>query len=156
MESCSACPAGQYCSIEGLANPSGPCAAGFFCPFDFSSTTPFASLCPKVRDIHICFCCFYPGMLWIPFLVLSYFIVLFVFLIVSLLEKLLPCCLLLMSCWIESCHSGAPLWFPFSHRATTVLKALPWPCLVQQESTSQIQAQKAASLVDLDSTVRRP
>lgn len=60
MENCSACPAGQYCSTEGLANPSGPCAAGFFCPFDFSSTTPYAFLCPKVRDIHICFHCFFP------------------------------------------------------------------------------------------------
>ncbi|XP_063762752.1 SCO-spondin isoform X2 [Eleginops maclovinus] len=47
MESCSACPAGHYCSTEGLANPSGPCATGFYCPFDFSSTTPYASLCPK-------------------------------------------------------------------------------------------------------------
>ncbi|GLD57311.1 zonadhesin-like isoform X1 [Lates japonicus] len=47
MESCSACPAGYYCSTEGLANPSGPCAAGFYCPFDFSSTTPYAFLCPK-------------------------------------------------------------------------------------------------------------
>ncbi|KAF7667132.1 hypothetical protein LDENG_00078000 [Lucifuga dentata] len=47
MESCSACPAGHYCSTEGLANPSGPCAAGFYCPFDFSSTTPYAFLCPK-------------------------------------------------------------------------------------------------------------
>ncbi|KAF3847745.1 hypothetical protein F7725_020773 [Dissostichus mawsoni] len=47
MESCSACPVGHYCSTEGLANPSGPCAAGFFCPFDFSSTTPYAFLCPK-------------------------------------------------------------------------------------------------------------
>ncbi|XP_070826889.1 multiple epidermal growth factor-like domains protein 11 isoform X1 [Chaetodon trifascialis] len=47
MESCSACPAGYYCSTEGLASPSGPCAAGFYCPFDFSSTTPYAFLCPK-------------------------------------------------------------------------------------------------------------
>ncbi|XP_026169217.1 uncharacterized protein LOC113134191 [Mastacembelus armatus] len=47
MESCSACPAGHYCSTEGLSSPSGPCAAGFFCPFDFSSTTPYAFLCPK-------------------------------------------------------------------------------------------------------------
>lgn len=54
-ESCSACPAGQYCSTEGLANPSGPCVAGFYCPFDFSSTTPYAFLCPKVRVIHVCF-----------------------------------------------------------------------------------------------------
>lgn len=48
VESCSACPAGHYCSSEGLAQPSGPCAAGFYCPFDFSSTTPYAFLCPKV------------------------------------------------------------------------------------------------------------
>ncbi|XP_029700281.1 zonadhesin [Takifugu rubripes] len=47
MESCSSCPAGQYCSAEGLARPSGPCAAGFYCPFDFSSTTPYTFLCPK-------------------------------------------------------------------------------------------------------------
>ncbi|CAF97492.1 unnamed protein product [Tetraodon nigroviridis] len=43
----SICPAGQYCSTEGLARPSGPCAAGFYCPFDFSSTTPYTFLCPK-------------------------------------------------------------------------------------------------------------
>ncbi|XP_014845642.1 PREDICTED: uncharacterized protein LOC106919650 isoform X3 [Poecilia mexicana] len=47
MESCFACPAGHYCSSEGLASPSGPCSAGFYCPFDFSSTTPYAFLCPK-------------------------------------------------------------------------------------------------------------
>ncbi|XP_030007196.1 uncharacterized protein LOC115431086 [Sphaeramia orbicularis] len=47
MESCSACPAGHYCATEGLPRPSGPCAAGFYCPFDFSSTTPYAFLCPK-------------------------------------------------------------------------------------------------------------
>lgn len=52
IESCSACPAGHYCSTEGLSNPSGPCAVGFYCPFDFSSTTPYAFLCPKVRIIH--------------------------------------------------------------------------------------------------------
>ncbi|XP_077467725.1 uncharacterized protein LOC144083617 [Stigmatopora argus] len=47
MESCSTCPAGHYCSSEGLASPSGPCAAGFYCPYDFSSTTPYSFLCPK-------------------------------------------------------------------------------------------------------------
>ncbi|CAB1347527.1 unnamed protein product, partial [Coregonus sp. 'balchen'] len=46
-DSCSPCPPGHYCSIEGLASPSGLCAAGFYCPFDFSSTTPYAFLCPK-------------------------------------------------------------------------------------------------------------
>lgn len=48
LDSCSPCPHGHYCSIEGLASPSGLCAAGFYCPFDFSSTTPYAFLCPKV------------------------------------------------------------------------------------------------------------
>ncbi|XP_034024625.1 multiple epidermal growth factor-like domains protein 6 [Thalassophryne amazonica] len=47
MESCSACSPGHYCTAEGLASPSGLCAAGFYCPFDFSSTTPYAFLCPK-------------------------------------------------------------------------------------------------------------
>ncbi|XP_072319176.1 uncharacterized protein [Eucyclogobius newberryi] len=47
MDSCSDCPAGYHCSSEGMSSPSGPCAAGFYCPFDFSSTTPFAFLCPK-------------------------------------------------------------------------------------------------------------
>ncbi|KAG7455700.1 SCO-spondin-like isoform X1, partial [Solea senegalensis] len=47
IEGCFACPAGHYCSTEGLDKPSGPCAAGFYCPYDFSSTTPYAFLCPK-------------------------------------------------------------------------------------------------------------
>ncbi|KAF6736840.1 hypothetical protein FQA47_014055 [Oryzias melastigma] len=47
MEDCFTCPAGYYCSTEGLTSPSGPCAAGFYCPFDFSSTTPYAFICPK-------------------------------------------------------------------------------------------------------------
>ncbi|XP_061917834.1 uncharacterized protein si:ch211-286b4.4 [Entelurus aequoreus] len=47
LESCSICPPGQYCTAEGLVKPSGPCAAGFYCPFDFSSTTPYAFICPK-------------------------------------------------------------------------------------------------------------
>lgn len=55
MESCSSCPAGQYCSAEGLARPSGPCSAGFYCPFDFSSTTPYTFLCPKVSQICFLF-----------------------------------------------------------------------------------------------------
>lgn len=55
MESCSFCPAGHYCSTEGLVSPSGPCAAGFHCPFDYSSTTPYAFLCPKVKCIHVLF-----------------------------------------------------------------------------------------------------
>lgn len=55
MESCSSCPAGQYCSTEGLARPSGPCGAGFYCPFDFSSTTPYTFLCPRVSQIQLPF-----------------------------------------------------------------------------------------------------
>lgn len=51
IDSCSPCPPGHYCSIEGLASPSGLCAAGFYCPFDFSSTTPYAFLCPKVSPV---------------------------------------------------------------------------------------------------------
>ncbi|KAL0973027.1 hypothetical protein UPYG_G00197910 [Umbra pygmaea] len=47
IDSCSPCPPGLYCSGEGLASPTGLCAAGFYCPFDFSSTTPYAFLCPK-------------------------------------------------------------------------------------------------------------
>ncbi|XP_049323141.1 zonadhesin isoform X1 [Astyanax mexicanus] len=47
MESCMPCPAGHYCAGEGLDSPSGPCAAGFYCPADFSSTTPHAFLCSK-------------------------------------------------------------------------------------------------------------
>ncbi|KAJ7990480.1 hypothetical protein DPEC_G00300750 [Dallia pectoralis] len=47
MDSCFSCPPGHYCSNEGLASPTGLCAPGFYCPFDFSSTTPYAFLCPK-------------------------------------------------------------------------------------------------------------
>ncbi|XP_058655214.1 SCO-spondin isoform X4 [Onychostoma macrolepis] len=47
IESCLPCPAGHYCASEGLDAPTGPCAAGFYCPVDFSSTTPHAFLCPK-------------------------------------------------------------------------------------------------------------
>ncbi|XP_067220463.1 multiple epidermal growth factor-like domains protein 11 [Chanodichthys erythropterus] len=47
IESCLPCPAGHYCASEGLNAPTGPCAAGFYCPVDFSSTTPHAFLCPK-------------------------------------------------------------------------------------------------------------
>lgn len=82
MESCSACPAGQYCSTEGLAKPSGPCAAGFYCPFDFSSTTPYAFLCPKVRkysQVLSFFLSLLPHLLWIIFPAPPYSIVLIVF-----------------------------------------------------------------------------
>lgn len=54
MDSCSSCPAGHYCSTEGLDKPTGPCAAGFYCPFDFSSMTPYGFLCPKVKVGSVC------------------------------------------------------------------------------------------------------
>lgn len=63
MESCFSCPAGQYCSTEGLAGPSGPCAAGFYCPFDFTSTTPYAFLCPKVNQNELLLLFLYYSML---------------------------------------------------------------------------------------------
>ncbi|XP_046718698.1 zonadhesin isoform X3 [Silurus meridionalis] len=47
IDSCLPCPAGHYCSSGGLSAPSGPCSAGFYCPEDFSSTTPNAFICPK-------------------------------------------------------------------------------------------------------------
>ncbi|KTG09626.1 hypothetical protein cypCar_00002228 [Cyprinus carpio] len=47
IESCLPCPAGHHCASEGLDAPTGHCAAGFYCPIDFSSTTPHAFLCPK-------------------------------------------------------------------------------------------------------------
>ncbi|XP_062329421.1 multiple epidermal growth factor-like domains protein 6 [Osmerus eperlanus] len=47
LEGCLSCPPGWYCAREGLSSPSGLCAAGFYCPYDFSSTTPYAVLCPK-------------------------------------------------------------------------------------------------------------
>ncbi|KAK1786529.1 hypothetical protein P4O66_017651 [Electrophorus voltai] len=47
IESCLPCPSGYYCASEGLDSPSGPCAAGFYCPAGFSSTTPHPFLCPK-------------------------------------------------------------------------------------------------------------
>ncbi|XP_036393698.1 multiple epidermal growth factor-like domains protein 11 [Megalops cyprinoides] len=46
-ESCLPCPPGHYCASEGRATPSGPCSAGFYCPPEFSSTSPHAFLCPK-------------------------------------------------------------------------------------------------------------
>ncbi|KAJ8368244.1 hypothetical protein SKAU_G00082720 [Synaphobranchus kaupii] len=46
-ESCLPCPSGQYCASEGQESPSGLCSAGFYCPPNFSSTSPLAFLCPK-------------------------------------------------------------------------------------------------------------
>lgn len=151
MESCSACPAGHYCSTEGLANPSGPCAAGFYCPFDFSSTTPYAFLCPKVRNIPKCLHSFSLCSL----LDSELSSLLNIFNIVFLFFKLQLCCLLSTSCSLAHHNLDAPLSLKFSRRVTTVPKARPWLCLVPRGSTNQIQAHRAASRVDLDFTVKR-
>lgn len=109
MESCSACPAGHYCSTEGLANPSGPCAAGFYCPFDFSSTTPYAFLCPKVRNIPKCLHSFSLCSL----LDSELSSLLNIFNIVFLFFKLQLCCLLSTSCSLAHHNLDAPLSLKF-------------------------------------------
>ena len=45
---CLSCTAGQYCSDYGLTLPSGPCAAGYYCPPDQDqiSPTPVDFACP--------------------------------------------------------------------------------------------------------------
>ncbi|XP_073441079.1 uncharacterized protein [Dendrobates tinctorius] len=47
MDSCVPCYAGYFCASVGLSSPTGLCSAGFFCPGNFTSTTPTAFLCPK-------------------------------------------------------------------------------------------------------------
>ncbi|CAJ0939377.1 unnamed protein product, partial [Ranitomeya imitator] len=47
MDSCVPCYAGYFCASVGLSWPTGLCSAGFFCPGNFTSTTPTAFLCPK-------------------------------------------------------------------------------------------------------------
>ncbi|XP_077105722.1 uncharacterized protein LOC143764221 isoform X2 [Ranitomeya variabilis] len=47
MDSCVPCYAGYFCASVGLSLPTGLCSAGFFCPGNFTSTTPTAFLCPK-------------------------------------------------------------------------------------------------------------
>ncbi|KAM3922961.1 uncharacterized protein RB166_012036 [Leptodactylus fuscus] len=46
-DSCVPCYAGYFCASVGLSSPTGLCSAGFFCPGNFTSTSPTAFLCPK-------------------------------------------------------------------------------------------------------------
>jgi len=48
-ESCVPCYPGSFCASVGLSSPTGPCTEGFYCPANFSSISPTAFLCPKVR-----------------------------------------------------------------------------------------------------------
>ncbi|XP_069804021.1 uncharacterized protein [Dendropsophus ebraccatus] len=47
VDSCVPCYAGYFCASVGLSSPTGLCSAGFFCPGNFTSTSPTAFLCPK-------------------------------------------------------------------------------------------------------------
>ncbi|XP_072282810.1 uncharacterized protein [Pyxicephalus adspersus] len=47
MDSCVPCYAGHFCASVGLSSPTGLCAAGFYCPGNFTSTSPTPFLCPK-------------------------------------------------------------------------------------------------------------
>ncbi|XP_068098135.1 neurogenic locus notch homolog protein 1-like [Hyperolius riggenbachi] len=47
VDSCVPCYAGHFCASGGLSSPTGLCAAGFYCPGNFTSTSPTAFLCPK-------------------------------------------------------------------------------------------------------------
>ncbi|KYO38996.1 hypothetical protein Y1Q_0022586 [Alligator mississippiensis] len=47
QDSCVPCYPGFFCASVGLSSPTGPCAAGFYCPANFSSFSPTAFLCPK-------------------------------------------------------------------------------------------------------------
>lgn len=42
---CRLCPAGHYCSQRGIAEPSGQCAEGYYCPEGQSSETPQQHVC---------------------------------------------------------------------------------------------------------------
>ncbi|XP_028563977.2 uncharacterized protein LOC114585457 [Podarcis muralis] len=44
---CVPCYPGFFCAGVGLSSPTGPCAAGFYCPANFSSFSPTAFLCPE-------------------------------------------------------------------------------------------------------------
>ncbi|XP_075695382.1 uncharacterized protein LOC142661742 isoform X5 [Rhinoderma darwinii] len=47
MDNCVPCYTGYFCASVGLSSPTGLCSAGFFCPGNFTSTSPTAFLCPK-------------------------------------------------------------------------------------------------------------
>ena len=54
LADCRACPGGKYCNRSGLSEPTGPCAAGYFCvnaawtdkPQDYDNFTAGDCLCP--------------------------------------------------------------------------------------------------------------
>ncbi|KAJ7305007.1 hypothetical protein JRQ81_010764, partial [Phrynocephalus forsythii] len=47
LDCCLPCSPGFFCASLGLSSPTGPCAAGFYCPGNFSSFSPTAFLCPE-------------------------------------------------------------------------------------------------------------
>ncbi|NXJ68609.1 AB24G protein, partial [Rostratula benghalensis] len=51
LKECQRCPPGKYCEFSGLAAPTGPCGAGFYCSGGVSGPTPTDGLlgnaCPK-------------------------------------------------------------------------------------------------------------
>ncbi|XP_042328221.1 uncharacterized protein LOC121933064 [Sceloporus undulatus] len=49
---CVPCYPGFFCAGVGLSSPTGPCAAGFYCPANFSSFSPTAFLCPEGHFCH--------------------------------------------------------------------------------------------------------
>merc|ERR1712198_7590 len=46
MNLCYRCPAGSYCAATGLADPSGHCAAGYYCPAGSTTANPAKGICP--------------------------------------------------------------------------------------------------------------
>ena len=48
------CPAGSYCGSNGLTNPSGFCAAGYYCPAGQSEPTPGRQQVLKIKCIIKC------------------------------------------------------------------------------------------------------
>ncbi|KAF7241231.1 Signal peptide, CUB and EGF-like domain-containing protein 3 [Varanus komodoensis] len=44
---CVPCYPGFFCAAMGLSSPTGPCAAGSYCPVNFSSFSPAPFLCPE-------------------------------------------------------------------------------------------------------------
>ena len=55
-ESCLPCPGGMYCENDGLAQPSGSCAPGWFCTSGSSSPMPLSPLNTTGIDVT----CFFP------------------------------------------------------------------------------------------------
>lgn len=45
VEACKLCPPGHYCHQRGIAEPSGQCAKGYFCPEGQTSERPQQHVC---------------------------------------------------------------------------------------------------------------